>query len=1834
MRHKLSRIMALLVAMAMLVGLMPVGMFAFAEEAVELPAGKFMVDDDWAKMPNNAQVQLTHKGVTYVGRIGQNAFASLPDAAAAAKSGDDVYVAAGVYTTGVSTNKNIGFYGPGADVNPNMPDWSLNPERADLTKEAVIKDCLITFTNKASTKLVVNGFTLTGSAYLNESTSGGANTGIDFSYNRAVDMKHTATPGMIYMTGTTTRSGKISYNRIEDDTRKPLMVRNPVDGFHLFGNYATVEVDKTTNQTSTEIVWVSAEIANQNTTPGKMDVVITDNYFDCTGGNSINANISYAYEAKVYIARNHFVGRDKAVVAIGSAATSTEEKNVTIEDNYFQRTLKGCYHTQMTGSSKYNADLVTIRGNIFESDTGTTGYDVRLEWIGGPLNLQFNHFTSGTPILTIAGEQKPLIYPMYADKEKTTLVGEMQVKSLKLTGVDKITNQPVVYDDVTIDHEAQTVTFNGIIASTLKDVKLVGTYTEGVAVKMYQDSTKTVELVDGALDYLVYGTNYAYINLVTSVDNYSYLDYTVIINREASAEAEILGVKAPMSGTVNNNVVDVTVEPHNFHPNLTLDYSQGAKLKIFKDAARTQPILGTVLTNLAVGKNTYYLTVVAENEKNSTNYTLNVTRPAVTDAEIVEVVSPDYVIYDEAAGAFVGEYPNATTGVALDVTVSERATWGVYSDAAATQPVAADNLTLAVGINVFYVKVSSEANAASKIHKIVLIRTEEADANFLLSSIYPKRAEITDTTVTGKVPYTDTTVTPEFNFEGKAWKLYGSYDAKTGILSDPVAGNTLKNLGGGLHTYYIEVISQNGLSRVYTFYLTREFNTLCAVTDIENADKLYIDRFDHIIQFEVKDEGEFTPELVYSYGATIQWKDAAGTNIDMPMNLLMGQYNYTLVVTAEDGVTKTTYSVLITCIGDTTEALTKGVAYNTAWSTLPAGTKVYPTIQGKTYKAFIGENAFSDIDDAEAAMGAYNSTIFVMSGVTISKTVNIGTAVKLYGPNYLQNPQSDARFEEALITAQVTVSLGADDVGMSEISGFTFSSKGRINSTRNDGMTIKNNIFDDDGTKRTNPTIRIQGTGSTILYTSILVEDNVFDLRCTTMAMLFGCYGDLKVQNNTFTNSESGTNAVFMRLQNVYETATIRNNTFAGDGALGIDTLTSGAKMHGTLKIQDNVFTNLTAIRFAGATTEDTFAMEVSGNTFNTVDTAIAITSGCEAFENALHINKNTFANYTEAITYTGASGDGVVDMTFNYFGRDMLANDLGDEFVCVPYYLDAAMTISSDLVEFKDITVNGKAPVTHGDVTYLMVDGNTATVTATPIYGSLVFNTDGSSVGMADALTITMDGADKKVYIVGVSKDDTNVVVKEIVLLTERVNPILEVSGGVSAEITDTAITVKVRKVATTWEAGFVTADGSAVKLFDAAGKEIAGNVVTLTGATTTVTAKVMGKEIPVKIVKNPSDEKVIYDIPNVYKFEYTATSDIDVYLDSTKATADLTPVVSDGATAKLYEDGFCQNEMDMKAVPTADGNLFMKVTAADGSERIYSLTVIAYDVIYPEILGMDNTEDFKVKGDEISATITTYSTMDGFVLLPQVEDGVKVTFYADAAQEVYVKNDVVFFNSNIVTIYAHVVSPDGKLVEDYQVTLYKPVTTNIKFVDAIPSWAKAAVDYVKDKGIVSGSPVKDGYKLDANGKATREMVASFIVRAIGVDLTQFATTDLSTVFVDGAEVSSWAAQSVSAAVQIGFFSGSAVEGGFAFRPKANITRQEFASAFVRAIGAADEDVSGITLKYKDNAKISNWAVGSVKVMAKLGFMKGDNVGNFNPTANITRAEIIQVIYMYLTSK
>lgn len=79
-------------------------------------------------------------------------------------------------------------------------------------------------------------------------------------------------------------------------------------------------------------------------------------------------------------------------------------------------------------------------------------------------------------------------------------------------------------------------------------------------------------------------------------------------------------------------------------------------------------------------------------------------------------------------------------------------------------------------------------------------------------------------------------------------------------------------------------------------------------------------------------------------------------------------------------------------------------------------------------------------------------------------------------------------------------------------------------------------------------------------------------------------------------------------------------------------------------------------------------------------------------------------------------------------------------------------------------------------------------------------------------------------------------------------------------------------------------------------------------------------------------------------------------------------------------------------------------------------------------------------------------------------------------------------------------------------------------------------------------------------------------------------------------------------------------------FNPEANITRQDMVTMLYRAVGAESGNVSGIS--FTDSGRISDYAKTAVGYFADKAIVNGFEDGSFGPLQNATRAEAAMIFY------
>lgn len=212
--------------------------------------------------------------------------------------------------------------------------------------------------------------------------------------------------------------------------------------------------------------------------------------------------------------------------------------------------------------------------------------------------------------------------------------------------------------------------------------------------------------------------------------------------------------------------------------------------------------------------------------------------------------------------------------------------------------------------------------------------------------------------------------------------------------------------------------------------------------------------------------------------------------------------------------------------------------------------------------------------------------------------------------------------------------------------------------------------------------------------------------------------------------------------------------------------------------------------------------------------------------------------------------------------------------------------------------------------------------------------------------------------------------------------------------------------------------------------------------------------------------------------------------------------------------------------------------------------------------------------------------------------------------------------FGANVtkpITLYAKWVEKETEPTE--------PVTPKWEnpFGDVKKSdWFYNAVADVASKGIVAG--ISDT-AYEPNGTLTRAMFVTMLHRYAGEPVVNFAMS-----YTDIGE--SWYTEAVRWASSTGVVKGF---DNNSFRPDDPITREQAAAMLQRYAEFAKEsnplwNETNI-LSYDDFDSISEWAISSVQWAAGAGVMKGRTDSTINPSENITRAEIAQMLVNYMSA-
>lgn len=172
--------------------------------------------------------------------------------------------------------------------------------------------------------------------------------------------------------------------------------------------------------------------------------------------------------------------------------------------------------------------------------------------------------------------------------------------------------------------------------------------------------------------------------------------------------------------------------------------------------------------------------------------------------------------------------------------------------------------------------------------------------------------------------------------------------------------------------------------------------------------------------------------------------------------------------------------------------------------------------------------------------------------------------------------------------------------------------------------------------------------------------------------------------------------------------------------------------------------------------------------------------------------------------------------------------------------------------------------------------------------------------------------------------------------------------------------------------------------------------------------------------------------------------------------------------------------------------------------------------------------------------------------------------------------------------------------------------------------SWASSTIQAVSDKGLING--YEDGtFRAKNNVTYSEAMVMIYNLMDKTGNLKASATNTLPIYqsVLNTYKIPTWSQSTVAYGLSAQILMAADLPKFTTDGVSNPATRQDVAVMFGRALSEKYDIYAGTGVNYNDSWRISDEAMPYVDLLTRLGIVTGDDSGNFNPTANITRAEM-----------
>ncbi len=179
----------------------------------------------------------------------------------------------------------------------------------------------------------------------------------------------------------------------------------------------------------------------------------------------------------------------------------------------------------------------------------------------------------------------------------------------------------------------------------------------------------------------------------------------------------------------------------------------------------------------------------------------------------------------------------------------------------------------------------------------------------------------------------------------------------------------------------------------------------------------------------------------------------------------------------------------------------------------------------------------------------------------------------------------------------------------------------------------------------------------------------------------------------------------------------------------------------------------------------------------------------------------------------------------------------------------------------------------------------------------------------------------------------------------------------------------------------------------------------------------------------------------------------------------------------------------------------------------------------------------------------------------------------------------------------------------------------TGVSFIDTAGHWCENAAINLYEIGAIEVANYQNGLVFCPEEAVSREEFISMVMKAIDAD----TLTDSDSSFADNGLIDIRYRPYVATAQRLGYISGRAADGITCFDPKARITKAEAAVVMNNILGVEE---GGYVSVFADDTAIPTWAKTAVYALTSAGVFNGDTEGAIAPSALLTRAQTVQMLY------